>query len=69
MGRLKDKILYSAAGISGGLSGLAFISRCAGNACTSCLGCGGVGIVILFITVVKKMKGGLKNNGLASGNN
>lgn len=65
MERLKDKIFYSALGASGGLAGLVSLSKCQGNACTSCFGCAGVGVGILLITLIKKFKGGVKNNGMA----
>lgn len=69
MGKVKNKILSSVLGVSGGLAGLTFLPRCSGNTCASCYGCAGAGIVILFIAAIKKFKGGSKNNGLASGNN
>ncbi|MDI6729484.1 MAG: hypothetical protein QMD44_11240 [Thermodesulfovibrionales bacterium] len=63
---LKEKVLYSAIGASGGLTGLISLSKCPGNTCTSCFGCAGIGIGILLIALInKKLKGGQRNNGMA----
>lgn len=65
MGRLKDKIFYTAAGASSGLMGLALISRCGGSACAACFGCAGTGMVILTLALVQRLKGGGRDNGMA----
>jgi len=52
MEKLKDKVLFSAAGVCGGLAGFVSAARCTGNACTSCLGCAGMGISILLAVLL-----------------
>jgi|GEM_PF-881334 len=69
MGKIKNKILYSALGVSGGAAGIALASRCSGRACASCFGCAGVGILLLTGAAIKKIKGGKRDYGLASGSN
>lgn len=65
MERLRDKILYSAIGASGGLTGLISLSRCQGNVCTSCFGCVGIGVGILLSVIIKRFGGGKrKDNGM-----
>lgn len=65
MEEIKNKILFSALGISGGAAGIVLSARCSGNACTSCLGCAGIGAGLLLIVITKKLVGGQKNNGMA----
>lgn len=63
---LKGKIFYSAIGLTSGLTGFLNLSGCSGGACSSCVGCGaGIGIGILLIAVIKKLKGENNDNGVA----
>ncbi|MCL4457213.1 MAG: hypothetical protein M1147_04305 [Nitrospirae bacterium] len=59
---LRNKIFYSAFGVSGGLAGLVNISGCSGNACASCFGCAGAGIGILLVAAIKKFGGKNKSD-------
>ena len=68
MADIKNKIVYSALGVSGGVTGIALTARCSGNACASCFGCAGVGIMLLAGALIKKIKGGKGDHGMASRN-
>ncbi len=65
MEKLKDKLIYSSFGGISSAAGLISLSRCPGNACASCFGCAGMGIMLLAGVLIKKIKGGKGNNGMA----
>ena len=65
MREIKNKIVYSALGMSGGAAGIALTARCSGNACASCFGCAGAVIGILAVTAIKKFGGKNKSDAMA----
>ena len=57
MENLKNKIIYSALGASGGLAGIAStMAPCAGGVCTACFGCAGTGAAIAIGALVSKLR-------------
>ncbi|MBI5789136.1 MAG: hypothetical protein HZA78_09815 [Candidatus Schekmanbacteria bacterium] len=56
MEKLKTKLLYWALGASGSLSGLLSVARCPGNGCNACLGCAGVGVSVILMMVMGKIR-------------
>ncbi|RJR18734.1 MAG: hypothetical protein C4581_05955 [Nitrospiraceae bacterium] len=65
MADLKNKILCSAIGAATGLSGLTSVSNCSGGACTACFGCAGVGVSVLLLAAIQKIRTRGKDNGMA----
>ena len=57
MENLKNKILYSALGASGGLAGISStMAPCIGGACTACLGCAGAGAALVLGVLLSKIR-------------
>ena len=53
MKKLKPKIISSFMGLSSGMAGMMFLSRC-GSGCTSCYGCAGTGLALLLLLLGRK---------------
>jgi hypothetical protein len=56
MEKWKNKLLYTLAGTSSGLTGLVTGSSCSGSSCPSCFKCVGVGAVIILLVFYNKLK-------------
>lgn len=56
MASMKDKIAYSALGVSGGLAGASAMTACAGSACASCFGCVGAGVVLGLAVLINRAR-------------
>jgi hypothetical protein len=52
----KNKIFYTLAGTSSGLTGLVTGSSCSGSSCPSCFKCIGVGAVILLLVFYNNLR-------------
>jgi hypothetical protein len=56
MEKWKDKLLYTLAGTSSGLTGLVSSSQCSGSSCPSCFKCVGVGATVILLLLYNKHK-------------
>lgn len=59
MKKLNRQVLYGLAGATGGLMGVAPLSRCSWN-CNACFGCAGFGLGIVLILIgrwIRKKEG------------
>jgi hypothetical protein len=56
MEKIRHKLINALFGVSGGLTGLIFISGCSGRACPSCIGCAGAGAGILLLMLWNKIR-------------
>lgn len=61
MKKLKQKILYTLIGTSGGLAGLLPFARCSGH-CVTCIGCAGIGLGIVLALFGGMIKGAKKRS-------
>jgi len=58
MRRLGHKLLYGALGVSSAVTGYAGLGHCGGGACGACPGCAGLGLGVLLLILIHKVKSG-----------
>ena len=57
MKKIKEKIIFGSAGVTGGLAGLTAVARCGGGNCSACFGCAVAGIAVVIIALAGSFKG------------
>lgn len=55
MHRVGDGLAYGAAGAASGLTGMLALARCGGG-CQSCLGCAAVGLGVVAVVLVQRLR-------------